>query len=608
MASNSSLNITSLDFDTLKNSFKTYMQSQTIFKDYDFEGSNINVLMGLLAYNTYLNSFYLNMVASESFLDTAQLRDSVISHAKAINYTPTSTKSPKALIDVVFNTTGITGGTFEIPKGTMFSTTNSNGSFSFVTDKNTVITSGNNIFSLVGLEVYEGSYINETFLVDDSVEAQKYVLSNPNIDTDSLNVSVIEDNNLFSTDYILARNLYDVGPLSTVFYLQAFKDQYEIVFGDGIFGKKPKNNSTILATYRVTNGTAGGGCQTFICDKDLGTYNGGFASINISINTPASAGAAAESIESIRYRAPRYYQTQDRAITKNDYKTLLLDQFTEIKSVNVYGGESITDSYGVEYGKVYISAITYAGSYLSVNRKADILSFLKDKMTIGLTPIIINPDILYLTYNSNILYDVKKTAYSPSDIKSLALGAMRTFNDNYLKDFDTAFRYSQLVDTIQNFDNSIISNTLTTKIVKISSPLLFKSQSFDITFNNPIVPGTLSSTGFLVDDGFTYSLTDYNVNNDTFVRTPTADGYIIKNTSNILYLKLSDPTKQTFIPIGTINYDTGALSVSQLTVIDYLGGVGIEVSVKTVNDDIFASKNDLIEIDFSKVNINVTAV
>ena len=253
---NSYLNLTSLDFDAYKNNLKSYLKSQSTFVDYDFEGSNMNVLLSVLSYNTYLNAFYLNMVGSESFLDTAQLRDSVVSRAKELNYTPQSYKSPKALIDVSFTdiSNSITNR-FEIPKGAQFSGSNANGSYSFVTDRPHILKSDNNIFTVQGLEIYQGQYINETFIVDDSIKRQQFVLSNYNVDTDSIAVTISENGGVSTIDYQQAQSLFGVKPDSTVYFIQAFQDKYEIVFGDGFFGRRPLNNSTILVTYRITEGT-----------------------------------------------------------------------------------------------------------------------------------------------------------------------------------------------------------------------------------------------------------------------------------------------------------------------------------------------------------------
>jgi hypothetical protein len=603
---NSYLNLTSLDFDTYKNNLKSYLKSQSTFVDYDFEGSNMNVLLSVLSYNTYLNAFYLNMVASESFLDTAQLRDSVVSRAKELNYIPQSYKSPKALINASFvDATNTITNRFEIPKGAQFSGINANGGFSFVTDRTHILKSDNNVFTIQGLEIYEGQYINETYVVDDSIEKQQFILSNFNVDIDSINVTVSENGGVSTIDYSQAQSLFGLKPDSPVFFIQAFQDKYEIVFGDGFFGRRPINNSTILVTYRITQGTDGGGVTQFNIDRDLGAYNGGSVLSNIFLNTAATAGANAESIESIRFKAPRHFKTQERAIINDDYKTLILDQFPEIKSLHVYGGEE-ADTPGVNYGKIYISPITYAGSVLSQFRKQDVVSFIKEKMTLGLTPVITDPNILYVRNDITVVYDPNKTNYSPSDIQSLTYLALENYNNTYLKDFNIVMRFSQLTDVLQNFDGSIISNSIVTSMKKYTSPPLNQQSTIETSFHQQIVPGTIFSSEFLLNDGVSYTLTDYNPFNNTFVQAPYGSNFYVENTSNILYLKSTNLAKQIYIKIGSIDYTNGLITSSYVNVVDFRNTPGIAIYAESAFDDIFAKNNDLIELDMSYISQNIT--
>lgn len=606
MPANSSLNLTSLDFDTLKNDLKTYLKSQSVFKDYDYEGSNMNVLLSVLSYNTYLNSFYLNMVASESFLDTAQLLDSVISHSKLLNYTPSSAKSPKALIDLTYTVIDNSiQNNFLIPKGAQFSGTNANGAFTYVTDRNHNLVSSNGVFTIKGLEIYEGSYINESFVVDNNEETQRFIISNPNIDTNSLVLTVFEDNASVSYDYIMAKNLYGLNSNSTVFFLQAYQNKYEVVFGDGVFGRKPQNNATILASYRITNGTRGGGISTFFADQDLGSYNGGYARPTITINTMSDSGAEAESIESVRFRAPKSFQAQGRAITRGDYKTIIMDEFPEVKALNVFGGESANSISGINYGKVFISPITYAGTGLTENKKQEVITYIKDKMTIGLTPVIVNPDTLYIGNAITVKYNQNYTNYTPGDIGALVTQSVSNFNDAYLKDFDTTFRFSKLVEAIDASDPSILSSSTTTTVKKIASPPLNKVTTIDYNFHQEILPGTITSTSFLLSDGLTYSFTDYNPLNVTFVQASYQNIMYVENTTNVLYLKLNDPTKQLYIPVGTIDYLKGTITISSIIIADFLSNPGIVLTTETALDDIIAVDNDLIEISMADTTVTV---
>jgi len=608
MANNSSLSLVSLDFDTVKSNLKTYLKTQSVFKDYDFEGSNINVLLDVLSYNTYMNSFYLNMAISEAFLDSAQLRSSVVSHAKELNYIPRSARSPKALVNITITVTEGTADTLEIPKGTQFSGTNANGGFTYVTDENKILTSVSNVFRASNVAIYEGSYINEAFVVDSSIENQRFILSNDTVDTTSINVTVSENDGLDVYPYTQKTNLYGLTSASKVFFIQAtLEGSYEVVFGDGVFGKAPQNQSTILVTYRVSNGAFGNGIKSFNIDKDLGAYNSVAATTTVTTVTPSTDGDDIESLESIRFRATKHYQTQDRAITINDYINMIYENFPEVKSVSVYGGESIVGS--VEYGKVFISPVSRSGTIITESIKADIVKYLSDKNSIAITPVIVDPEFLYIIPTITATVNFASTNLNPADIKGLLLTTIKSYNNTTLLNFNTAFRYSKFATLLNNTDESIESIQLHNVIKKIITPATNVSQPFTLSFNNALMPGTLLSSQFLLSDGNTYRLTDYNPENDTFVRTGSQTSYNVTNTKNTVYLRQITATNvQNYLDIGTINYDTGKISINALTIFSFLGNPGIEFRSSTKSEDVYGIKNDSIEIDINNVNITVVSV
>jgi hypothetical protein len=604
MAANSSLNLVSLDFENVKSSLKDYLKSQSVFRDYDFDGSNMNVLLDVLSYNTFMNAFYLNMAASEGFLDSAQLRSSVISHAKELNYTPRSARSSEGVVNVTFTVVSGNTNAFEIPKGTQFSGTNANGGFTFVTSESHTLTSASNIFVMNDLSIYEGSYINETFTVDNSIESQKFILSNPDVDTTSISVTLIEDDGATLTDFSQAPNLYGLNANSNIYFIQSTLDgYYEIVFGDGTFGRVPKNNASILVTYRVSNGDAANQIQTFAIDRDLGTFNN--VSVNALVSTVAASadGATVETIESIRYRAPRHYQTQDRAITTNDYANMIYENYPEVKAVNVYGGETVFGS--VEYGKVFISPVSYSGATITNSLKTDIINYLSNKNSVGITPIIVDPNFIYIVPTITAYVDFNKTTMSPADVKALLLNSVSAYNTKYLENFNTAFRYSKFVAALNDADISIASIQVYNAIKKIETPPLNTKTTINFDFHQAISPGTISSGNFLLSDGLTYSLTDFNPTNVTFTQEILGNTIQVKNSSNVIYLKLNDPTKQTYVPVGTVDYTNGRIAISSITIADFLGSTGIALSTEAVSDDIYGLKNDLIEIDINNISIQV---
>lgn len=604
---NSSLEVSSLDFDTLKTNLKNYLKNQSVFRDYDFEGSNMNVLLSLLSYNSYLNSFYLNMVAAESFLDSAQLRDSVVSHAKTLNYLPSSYKSPEAIADVRFVTNGI-GSIFTIPKGTQFSGSNSNGTFTYVTDRVYTVNSGNGTFIAEDLKLYEGSYVSESFVKNDAIENQRFILSNENIDTESLVVQVFENSSVVGTDYLLAKTLYGITDTSNVYYLQAFKNQYEIIFGDGVFGNPPKNGATITVSYRITNGTNGGGINSFILDNDLGAFNNGQATATVTVTTTASSGANAEPIETIRFRAPRAFQTQNRAVTTEDYKTLILDQFREIKTLNAYGGE--TDSaVSINYGKIIISPITYSGAPISQARKQEILDFIIDKMSVGLTPLIIDPEILYIAPRINVKYDPRRTSSTANAIKQLATTAVQNYNNTYLKEFNTSFIESDFIDFMMQIDPGIVSVNINNYVESIVSPEINRKQSLTVAFNNKIIPTNITSTQFLRSDGIFYTFADFNPNSTQLTTQKNDSGIsVLSSSDDNLYLVSQQTLNTSYVDIGTIDYENGIIYIYDLIVSDFGNNAGIKIFAVPFNKDITATKNQIIEFNLSDTQISVSNI
>jgi hypothetical protein len=603
MAANTALQVTSLDFDTIKASLKQYLKNQSVFTDYDFESSNMNVLLSVLAYNSYMNSFYLNMVASEAFLDTAQMRNSVVSHAKLLNYTPNSYTSPKATVSIDI-TSNQTYDTFIIPKGTQFSGSNANNKFTFVTDKVYTASATSTSFTIDDIDLYEGTYVTDSFVTNSTIENQRFAISNPNCDTSSLTVTVYENNGSDVLAYTQATTFDGVTDESQVFFVQAYENGFEIVFGDDVFGRKPQDGAVVSALYRVTNGADGNGIERFTLDQDLGAINGGSVSVDITTVDASTNGAVSESIESIRYRAPRYFSTQGRAITTDDYKTLILNTFSDIKSVAVYGGETITGS--VQYGSIILSPLTYSGTALSTPRKQDLKDFISQKMTLGLVPEVIDPDFLYLFMNIDVLYNANRTNKSPSVLETNIISAITDYNTNYLQDFAIAFRQSKFLQLMQQVDASIISVRPEIYMQKTVTPELRKSVAVTYKFNNAIVPGTIQSTPFQsATDGLSYTLTDYNPNNDTFVKG--TDGFTIKNTANYLYLSLFDPASQGYTRIGTIDYETGTIAIAELSINSFLEDAGIILTCQPASQDISGMNNDLVEIDLQQTTITVTA-
>lgn len=602
---NSSISLVNLDFDTLKAQLKSYLKGQAQFSDYDFDGSNMSVLLDILTYNTHLNAFYLNMVASEMFLDSAQLRNSVVSIAKALNYTPRSVKSSRATLDLRFAQSGLQS--FSIPEGTRFTGKNSNGSFQFITAESLVVYPANGFFTANGVTVFEGSLVQDAFAVDYSVENQRFILSNETIDTDSLRVSVVEDS--VSSSFERATTLFGVTANSAVFFVQAAEsDRYEVVFGDGVLGRRPKDGSVISCTYRVSAGERGNGTTGFVLNDNLGAVNGYGSAIVPTINTVSAGfgGGPAETTEEIRYRAPRFYQAQERAITSGDFSSLVTQEFQYIKNVHVYGGEQSQGSF--QFGKVFIVPVTFTGELTSQLEKDEIQTFLKPRCTIGISPQVIDPDYLYVGVECEVFFDAAATSLSATDIQAKVKQSIQAYNVEQLSDFNTEFKTSRFESAIDGSDPSISSNDTNIVLRK-----LFRSDPFvrafpTVTYRNAIVPGTVISSAF-VSGGRRYQYTDFNPNSNTFSVNQIDSTVEIVNSTDTVYIRdITNPGSVSYLPAGTVDYATGTIAMNAIVPGSFEGRAGIDFSARPVSENVVSSENDVIAIDPDRINVLIKQI
>jgi len=598
---NSSLNISSLDFDTLKQNFKTYLQNQSVLKDYDFEGSNINVLLDVMTYNSYLNSFYLNMVASEMFLDSSQKYDSVASHSKELNYLPISNRSSVAFLDLTFETTGI-NGPLTIPKGTRFSGSNSNDSFEFVTNEANVITSANDTYSISNVEVLEGSFFQDSFIYDSTDETQVLRLSNENIDVNTLIVTVIENNGANTYNYTRAENLLGIDKNSQVFFLQpSDNNRYEIVFGNVIFGRKPQNFATIEAEYIVNNGKDSNGISDLSLVDDLGPINSGeVTTVTTTVVTNSADGAFQETMDDVKFRAPRYFATQQRAVASNDYSALVLARFGgALSDVNVYGGQEVEPK---QYGKVLLSLKPASGTVAPDFLKNDILNYLLDYIALPNRIVFVDPDFFYIHVISTVQLNTITSLKSVSDIKSLVTQDILDFGTDNLSKFDNDFRYSKFVTSIDAVDENITSNDTQVRLLSRQTPKVNEKVSFVINYNNELEARKTLCTGYthnsvvLTTTQFTYLDDD---DNETEFAQIKDDG----NGNLVVYKEISGQLVTIKSNIGSINYTTGKVEVNNIKIKGY--DQYISFLVNTKNKDVISSQNMILLIDNSNVNVNV---
>jgi hypothetical protein len=547
------------------------------------------------------------MVASEMFLDSAQKLDSVVSHAKELNYLPKSAKSPAAVISFTANTVGVSNP-FTIPKGTLFSGTNANGTFTFTTDQAYTYTSSNSTYSVTDLTIYEGTYVQDAFVHDSTVVNQRFLLTNPTIDIDSLTVTVSENNGQNIIVYSRVETLYNLTKDSTIFFVQAAQNnQYEIVFGDGILGKVPQNGAVIICNYRITLGNAGDGVNNFTCIQDLGPINGGQVRIpSITVTTTAVDGAVAETIESIRKSAPRYFATQQRAVSADDYSSLINAKFGNlINDVNVYGGETQSPPL---YGRVIIAVKPANGLVAPDYLKNEIKTYLSKFIGLPTRPVITDPSYLYCGINATVQYNSKATTKTANDIQNLVLNNMIGFSSDHLEKFGNDFRYSKFVSHIDDSDTSITSNDTKIKIIKKLAPKLNYATSFDLEFNNSAdvetrdaAIGYSAGAAFfdepvLTSSSFTYLNADGSETAYSYFRDDNFGKIVIYATINNVFTILNSDA-------GTIDYTTGKVVINPFTTTYY--DMSIKLFVAPMNKDIIADKNKIIVIDPTDVTINI---
>lgn len=474
MPANTSLSVSSLDFDTIRERLTETLKADPKFKDWDFLGSNISVLLDLLSYNTYMNNFYVNMNLAESFLDTAQLRDSAVSKAKELNYTPRSMVSAKALLNLRLQAPD-NPPTITVPAGTTAYTRIDNAVLSFVTASPVILRASDNYAA--DIEFWEGTIVTESFLVDTS-QSQRFILSNDNIDTASLSVSVD------GVEYTRATSLLGLSANDNIYFCQATsKNKYELVFGDSVHGAALLNNSTITASYRITSGTLGNGGTIFSLSSNISGYAGTLSTVEKS-----SGGADRETLASIKYNAPRHYQTQERAVTKTDHEVLILENFPEVRTVNIFGGEEVVPP---KYGKVFISVDLHDSEKVPTALKTSITSFISSRNMLAITPVVTDAEHLYLVVNAQATFDQNSTSDQPADVESAMFQALVEYDQEFMNDFSVIFMPSKLSTRIDSSHPSIISTNISYTIMKI-----LETSSAILDFQNDIQINSLESSAF----------------------------------------------------------------------------------------------------------------
>jgi len=502
------LRVTELDFDTIKENLKDFLSQQSEFTDYNFEGSGLSVLLDILAYNTHYQAYYLNMVANEAFMDTALLRNSVVSHAKSLGYVPYSRKAARAFINFTGNTTTNTAGTLTIPKGYTFFSEDVDGvSYNFVTLEDTTVTKSNTDYTFINLPIYEGTLVNYLYVHSEAQNPkQVFLLPDTSIDTSTIRVSVQPSaSNTQVSVYLLATDSSNTTSQSEVFFLQeSLSEEYQIYFGDNKIGKKLEDGSVITIEYLTTNGELANRANNFVITESLvDSLNDAEIEFAVDPVSPASGGAEKESIDEIKFSAPVQFTTQNRLVTYSDYAAYIKKNYPTINSISVWGGENENPPV---FGTVFVSMQPKTGYYVSDVEKQKIIDdIIKPKAIVAVNTIIRDPEYLYLLINSNVLYNPKKTILTGDELKNNVLSAILEYKDNNLDKFESTFVLSKAQDAVDAVDtNTIIGSEVVVRVQKRFKPSLGSSTPYTINFNVPLHRGTvtnkMTSTQFVVFD------------------------------------------------------------------------------------------------------------
>jgi len=592
MATN--LNVTELDFADIKQNLKNFLKQQTEFNDYDFDGSGLNVLLDVLAYNTHYNALNAHYSLNESFLDSAQIRGNVVTRAKLLGYTPRSVLSPRGKVDIVVNVAAEVGTkptVLELTRGTKLNTVVSGEEFQYVvleTQQATLSAVSANTYQFNDVVISEGSVRELKYRVDNDIENQKFQLTDFDADTSTLRVRVQSNEESSSFDvYTKFESLKDVNSTSKVYYLQENPSgYYEIFFGDGVTGFKPTNNNIVTIDYVTTKGKESNGANSFSMVDNIG----GFSNITVTLDTTAVGGADQETTESIRFNAPLTFISQNRAVTADDYSAIIKKEFSNIDSISTWGGE---DNDPPDYGKVYIAIKPLLAEQLTTAEKTDITgAILKGKNVVSITPEIVDTNYTYLELDVAFKYNPNLTDRSSVELQSVVRDTITDYNFNNLNKFDGVFRHSQLTRAIDNSDPSILNTIVRPRMFQNITPLNNADNNFSLSFVAPFYQSG-DSTKFIL------SSTAFKINNvDHFFGD----------------VPISGSTNRTVIVYKVVN-NTNVTVISQAGVIDVLKGTvtlnnfrpdttnAIKITILPNSLDLAPKRDQLISIDNNSVVI-----
>lgn len=590
-------NFKNLDYTQIKSSLVEHLKTLKEFQDFDFEASGIQQILSLLAYNTTYNAFYLNMVGAEMFLDSAQLRSSVTSRAKAIGYVPNSITASKAKIRVEVDTNS--GPLAANPPFVLLKTTDEfqsylNGvSYTFTPDRTYVIESDGNGNYVADVTIIEGKRLKFEYVVDrNSPVKQRFEIPNENVDISTLNVKVKESAQSSAiTVFSKAGNVNLLSEEMPVYFVQENENgRYEVYFGEDVLGIQPETGNIVILEYVATNGSSINGLKTFARVGKPTGYN----TIKVTTLEAAKGGNEQEATDSIKLLAPLLYEAQDRAVTKNDYEALVRKDNANIEFVRVWGGE---DNVPPEYGKVFVAIKPKSGTRLSTEEKTLISSrLLKERNVISVEVRVVDPDYLFMNLTSVVSFRSKKTTLSAFDIKNLVFNEIVDYKNSVLNGFDADFSHSKLLATIDSVDSSIVGNNTKIEIKKRIYPAFNIPTRFEINFYNPLDRGdSANDVSSINSSGYTY-------------RGITT--YIGDDGKGSLYLYRVVDSKKTIIQknIGSVDYENGIVVIDALDVQGIPSSDFIEIIANPVVYDIYTPREAILLVENADISVFVNAI
>jgi len=590
---------TNLDFDQIKTSIKDYLRANSTFTDFDFEGSNFSVLIDTLAYNTYITAFNSNMIVNESFLDSATLRENVVSLARNIGYVPRSRTAAKAIVSFNVSTTANTPTlTLQAGLACVGSVDNTSYTFSIPDDTSANVVSG--VASFNNIEIYQGTFLTKQFVVDGSLD-QRFILNNSFIDTSTISVYVkgINDSGL-GVEYSSVDNILEVNSSSRIYLLQEVQDEkYELLFGDGLIGQKLENNAVITVNYIVTDGEEGNGASSFSFSGSIRNASNAtidIGSVSVITNQSSQNGSKIESIDSVKYFAPRIYSSQYRAVTSRDYEAIIKKIYPDTESVTVIGGEELDPP---EFGSVSISIKPKNGTFVSDFNKQQIINKLKQYSISGINQKIIDLKILYVEIDSSIYYNYAQVSTVES-LKTKVVNSLTEYSDSVdLNSFGGRFKYSKVLQIIDNTDTSITSNITKVKIRRDLKALVNQFAQYELCFGNKFHINSdgfnIKSTGFKISaDPDTLYLTDVpNVDGKTGIIS------IVKPLSN-------GTTRIVAQSAGTVDYVKGEIKLGTINIISTSKENDIiEIQAFPESNDVVGLRDLYLNFSIEKSTINM---